>query len=283
MRRGGCDRTSARFATSQEITERAEALKQFVVQAATDGKSLYEIERGLFEQLLTIGNHAINAALSLQGTGDLGAAYVTPKGRELRRSANPEPRKLRTIFGQHVFRQFVHSAGANRKIDLRPIDARLGLSPRVCSQLMEEFTQMFCVESGFRQATVNFEKVFRQKVSVETSARRSMSWPPCFVTNTAADHLPVDRIEILDIVHVSSYIREAPGILCDSERQPEAFSRQRLLMIFKGGAKSVIRGLRHMATARRLSGEALGSIMRFTNYLKAHMARVSYDQHLKAG
>ena len=70
---------SAAFKSIQEITERAEALKQFVVQAATDGKSLYEIERGLFEQLLTIGNHAMNAALSLQGTGDLGAAYVTPK------------------------------------------------------------------------------------------------------------------------------------------------------------------------------------------------------------
>jgi hypothetical protein len=156
------------FKSIQEITERAEALKQFVVQAATDGKSLYEIERGLLDQLLTIGNHAMNAALSLQGTGDLGAAYVTPKGRELRRSANPEPRKLRTIFGQHVFRQFVYSAGANRKIDLRPIDARLGLSPRVCSQLMEEFTQMFCVESAFRQAALNFDTVFRQKVSVDT-------------------------------------------------------------------------------------------------------------------
>ena len=420
---------SAAFKSIQEITERAEALKQFVVQAATDGKSLYEIERGLFEQLLTIGNHAMNAALSLQGTGDLGAAYVTPKGRELRRSANPKPRKLRTIFGQHVFRQFVYSAGANRKIDLRPIDARLGLSPRVCSQLMEEFTQMFCVESAFRQATVNFEKVFRQKVSVDTleaiarrmgaeaeeyadalprpavseegellvatmdakgvpliqeapaivrafetrrlrpgnrrmatlagaySVDRHIRTPEhvvaalfrdepltertprplprgkhltvhfperygegddkvtstgaieacCWLSsqvderrradqplvvlvdgdhrlwNTAADHLPVDRIEILDIVHVSSYIWEAAGILCDSERQREAFSRQRLLMILKGGAKSVIRGLRHMATARRLSGEALGSIMRITNYLKAHMARMSYDQYLKAG
>jgi hypothetical protein len=33
---------------------------------------------------------------------------------------------------------------------------------------MEEFTQMFCVESASRQATVHFETVFRQKVSVDT-------------------------------------------------------------------------------------------------------------------
>ena len=40
---------SAAFKSIQEIIERAEALKQFVVQAATDGKSLYEIERGLLD------------------------------------------------------------------------------------------------------------------------------------------------------------------------------------------------------------------------------------------
>lgn len=119
---------SAAFKSIQEITERAEALKQFVVQAATEGKSLYEIERGVLDQLLAIGNHAMDAALSFQGMGDLGATYVAPDGQELRRSANPEPRKLRTILGQHVFRQFVYSAVANRKIDSRPIDARLGPS-----------------------------------------------------------------------------------------------------------------------------------------------------------
>jgi hypothetical protein len=53
------------------LRDRAEALKQFVVQAAMDANSLDEIERGLLKQFLTIGNHAMNATLSLQGTGDL--------------------------------------------------------------------------------------------------------------------------------------------------------------------------------------------------------------------
>jgi hypothetical protein len=44
------------------------------------------------------------------------------------------------------------------------------------------------------------------------------------------------------------------------EKQREAFSRKRLLMILQGGAKSVIRGLRPVATARKLSGEALGLV-----------------------
>ena len=58
---------SAAFKSIQEITVRNEALKKFVVQAATNGKSLYRIERGLLEQLLTIENHAINSAFILQG------------------------------------------------------------------------------------------------------------------------------------------------------------------------------------------------------------------------
>lgn len=66
-----------------------EYTKNGLVQAATDGKSLYEIERGLLDQLLTMGHHAMNAAKSLHGTGDSGAAYVAPKGQKLRRSAKP--------------------------------------------------------------------------------------------------------------------------------------------------------------------------------------------------
>ena len=412
-----------------EILERAESLKQFVLQSAAEGKSLHEVERGVFDQLLSMGRCAIDAVLHLQGTGDVGATYVTPEGRELRRSAQPHPRRLRTIFGQHKFEQFVYSAGANRKLELQPIDARLGLTPRVGSQLFEEFSQLFCVESAFRQSTWNFETVFRQKVSVDTleaiarhmgaeaeqyadalprpasseegdlfvatldgkgvpliqetpssvkafETRRlrpgnrrmatlagaysvdrfkrtpeqivaalfreehpsdraprpvpygkhlTVHFPECYgegddqvtstgaieaccwlssqvderrqadqplvvlidgdhrLWNTAADHLPADRIEILDVVHVSSYIWEAAGLLCKSDKQREAFTRQRLLKILQGQAASVVRGLRHMATARKLRGEARRSMTRITNYLEAHSARMQYDQYLAAG
>lgn len=53
---------------------------------------------------------------------------------------------------------------------MRPIDARLGLSPRIGSYLLEEFTQLFCVESAFGLAARNFATVFRQQVPVDTLA-----------------------------------------------------------------------------------------------------------------
>lgn len=152
----------------RKIVEQAEAVQRFVVEAVGDGRSLYEIERGVLDRVLRIGRCAIDAASRLQGEGDLGPTQTAADGRERRRSQGPEPRRLRSIFGEHEFRQYEYSRGAHRAIELRPIDARLGLSPRIGSYLMEEFTQLFCVESAFGLAARNFATVFGQQVPVDT-------------------------------------------------------------------------------------------------------------------
>lgn len=413
----------------REIVERAESVQRFVVEAVGAGRSLYDIERGVLDQVLLIGRRAIDAALQLQGDGDVGQIQPTADGRELRRSEQAAPRRLRTIFGEHEFRQYEYSRGAHRAIELRPIDARLGLSPRIGSYLLEEFTQLFCVETAFGQAARNFATVFRQKVPVDTleaisrrmgaaaktyademprlpaaaegellvatmdgkgvpliqehaapvkafetrrlrpgnrrmatlggvysvdrhertpeeivaalfrdepptescgrpeprgkhltvhfpeiyddgeeqvtstGAIEACCWLSSEVTSrrrseqpllllidgdhrlweTAADHLPADRVEILDIVHVSAYVWEAAGVLCAGPQEREAFTRTRLLTILHGGAKSVIRGLRQMATARGLRGDSRRQIATITNYLAAHVERLQYDDYLAAG
>jgi hypothetical protein len=75
---------------------------------------------------------------------------------------------LRTIFGAHEFVQFVYSAGSGRTIELRPLDARMQLPAGVCSYLLEDFSQLFCVEQAFGLAAENFETVFGQSLSVDT-------------------------------------------------------------------------------------------------------------------
>ena len=99
----------------------------------------------------------------------------------------------------------------------------------------------------------------------------------------ATDHLPGDRVEILDIVHVSAYVWQAAGVLCTSAKAREDFPRPRLLTILRGGAKSVIRRLRQMATARDLRDDARRQMTTITNYLAAHVDRMRYDEHLAAG
>jgi hypothetical protein len=78
---------------------------------------------------------------------------------------------LQTVFGHHTLLAYVYSPGPHEKIELRPVDARLQLSDRQTSYLLEEFSQYFCVDQAFRQAARGIELVLRQKVSVDTLER----------------------------------------------------------------------------------------------------------------
>jgi hypothetical protein len=127
-------------------------------------------------------------------------------------------------------------------------------------------------------------------LSSQVTARRKPRQPLLLLIDgdhrlwdTANEHLPADRIEILDIVHVSAYIWEAAGILCSQERARESFTRTRLRLILQGRVKSVIRGLRHLATAGNLRGDAAQRIATIANYLDAHAERMRYHRYLAAG
>lgn len=154
--------------TSKEIQDRVDATIRFVEGAAESGTDLYGVERHVFDQVLKMGRQLVELFLSLQGNGDLGAEVTVENDRTLYRSESPHSRHLRTIFGDHEFQQFVYSTGANRKIELKPLDARMGLSGNVHSYLMEEFSQMFCVESAFALSATNLGKVFGGTFSVNT-------------------------------------------------------------------------------------------------------------------
>jgi hypothetical protein len=142
-------------------------LAAFVQQAAQSGASLYHVERGTLERVLRIGFAAVQLFLSAQGQGDLGFTLQTASGTVLHRSDSVENRPLRTIFGEHTFQQYVYSQGSNRKIKLKPIDARIHLPEGKASYLLQEFTQLFCVEKAFGVASRQFETVFGQKLSVD--------------------------------------------------------------------------------------------------------------------
>src|SRR5947209_78457 len=96
-----------------------------------------------------MGRAAVNLFLENQGNGDLGETVTTDEGTLLHRSDQPQPRALRTIFGEHCFKSYGYARGTHRTIELRPIDARLNLLPDKASALLEEFSQLFCVEKAF--------------------------------------------------------------------------------------------------------------------------------------
>ena len=159
--------SSADQGNSGILVKLAHDLGSFVEQAVRQGTSLDSVERGALGFVLQMGHAAVKLFLANQGDGDLGAQVETTAGTTLHRSETPVERPLRTIFGEHSFRSYVYSRGPHRSIELRPIDARINLPEGKASYLLQEFSQLFCVEKAFGVGARQFETVFRQKLSVD--------------------------------------------------------------------------------------------------------------------
>jgi len=410
---------------------------EFVEAAAEGGMSMRDFERNLLDQLLRLGFAATEQFLALQGNGDRGETVTDDDGQTLYRSAEPAARPLRTIFGPHLIQTYVYRQRRhpNTPIVLRPVDAQLGIEPDRWSPLLQEFTQLFCVEQAFDLAAQSFEAIFRQKLSVDTLERvnqrmgeqaaeflENLDAPPlkeegellvqtadgkgvplvreearrlrCFEekslrsgnrrmatlasvysvdryvrtpeeivaalfrdepTAPAADPPPrpeprhkrmiarfpqimadVDptepisgailaltwaarevekrrrpdqvlirlmdgqhslwdtadacgdvpehlQVDILDIVHVSSYVWRAAKVFHHHREHQEAFARERLLRILRGEVKGVIAGLKRMASRHALRGTARQEIDTVCGYFASHAERMNYDVYLAAG
>jgi hypothetical protein len=103
-------------------------------------------------------------------------------------------------------------------------------------------------------------------------------------TADACCDVPAEHVvDILDIVHVSSYVWRAAKVFHSHREHQEAFARERLLRILQGDAQGVITGLRRMATRRSLRGHPRQEIDTVCGYFETHIQRMKYDQYLAAG
>jgi hypothetical protein len=159
--------SSLNLGKADALVNLADDLAVFVRQAVQEGADLDTVERGAFARVLEIGQAAVDLFLAAQGDGDLGASVSAEDDVVLHRSDSVQKRPLRTIFGEHAVQAYVYSRGSKTKIELRPIDARINLPEGKASYLLQEFTQLFCVEKAFRVGARQFETVFGQKLSVD--------------------------------------------------------------------------------------------------------------------
>jgi hypothetical protein len=159
--------SSLKDGKADSLVKLAKDVAGFVRQAVQEGASLDQLERGVLQRVLDIGHAAVDMFLEAQGNGDLGDSVIAAEDTVLYRSATTMTRHLRTIFGEHSFEAYVYAQGSKRKIELRPIDARLNLPEGKASYLLQEFSQLFCVEKAFGVGARQFETVFGQKLSVD--------------------------------------------------------------------------------------------------------------------
>ena len=415
-----------------EILSCAQQLVEGAKRAAQQGDSFDSQERIIWSAVRQIGFAALELFIRLQGQGDLGPTVQIPEGHMLRRSAELAACTIRSIFGKHVFRQYTYSRGANKAIELRPIEARMSLPEARWSYLLQEFSQLFCVDQAFGLAAQNMTTVFGGTFSVDTlesvnaqmgqdaecflsdlptppakeegevlvlsndgkgvplvredaakvpafetankrpgnrrmasvasvySVDRFQRTPADVVAALFRDDRPTDEdlpkrprpkfkhttahfakqypdgdqvltvsatheafgwaagelerrhqagqplvllmdgqhslwdtaglhgfagtpIEILDIVHVSSYVWSAAKLLQTERPKQLAFTRHRLTRILEGDVAEVVRGLRATLTRRKLRGEPRKQLQGICNYLAAHATRMRYDEYLSAG
>ena len=159
--------SSFELCKSEALVNLADNLADFVRQAVLpDATKFHDVERGIFTRVLEMGFAAVEMYLHAQGEGDLGEQIETETGTVLFRSEQVVARPLRTIFGEHTLRTHVYSRGPKRKIELRPIDARIELPEGKASYLLQEFSQLFGVEKAFGVGARQFETVFGQQLSV---------------------------------------------------------------------------------------------------------------------
>ncbi|MCH2516406.1 MAG: ISKra4 family transposase [Dehalococcoidia bacterium] len=156
---------------STSVVELAERMEGFVREAAREGRSLHDVEQHVHELVYRMGNVATGMFIALQGDGDLGKTVMTEAGVSLHRSADPVNRPLQTVFGLFNVQAYVYARSPKKKIELRPVDARMELPPGHASYLFEEFSQYFCVEQAFDRSVEAIDRMMRQSLSKETLER----------------------------------------------------------------------------------------------------------------
>src|SRR5437870_2636558 len=96
--------------------------------------------------------------------------------------------------------------------------------------------------------------------------------------------LDEDRVNILDLLHVSPRLWEAAKLLYGEKGQEVVpFVRQRVTQILQGKVETVIRALRRLAAERGLSSAKKKALGRICRYFNKNRRRMRYDQYLRQG
>jgi hypothetical protein len=91
-------------------------------------------------------------------------------------------------------------------------------------------------------------------------------------------------VDILDLLHVTPRLWKAAHLFhrVDSD-DAKRFVRERVLKVLRGEVRSVVRGLRRLATLRDLPAKKRKTLETICNYFLKNAHRMQYDEYLKQG
>jgi len=135
-----------------------EQMAAFVRRASADGRSIHDVELGLWKQLLGVGHAMMEGFIAGAGTGDLGPE-LEHEGRTLRRLEQTHPRRYVSIFGELQIDRHVYGTRETQKHEVLPLDARLDLPEGEYSYVLQDWDQQLCVEGPYSEARGTVQKI----------------------------------------------------------------------------------------------------------------------------
>lgn len=175
-----------------------EQLIETVRQSGKDGRRIDEVERELFAGLMQMGFHLLTAFVGQAGDGDVGETVsvsadvkTTPsvegefvqETRTWRRLEQLHTRSYHSIFGILTIARRVYGTREDQKIEVVPLDARLGLPLGEFSYVLEDWQQRMCLKESFLEATGNLGDLLGVAPSVraaEVMNRKMAEFAPAF-------------------------------------------------------------------------------------------------------
>lgn len=139
-----------------------------LLASLTEGRAVHEVEEGLWDLTLRVGQRSLTAFFDAHGTGDLGATMTLPDGQVVQRLEELHSRRYVSIFGPFMLERTVYGSREGQALDFVPLDNRLQLPQSVFSQVLQDWDQSLAVEQPFGQVSQTIERMLKFKQSVDS-------------------------------------------------------------------------------------------------------------------
>jgi uncharacterized protein (UPF0305 family) len=96
-------------------------------------------------------------------------------------------------------------------------------------------------------------------------------------------HIHADVVEILDILHATSYIHKAAKCLYKKKQEQQIFSQVLIAYLLKGRIQTVLKLLNAWKSAEKTTKKQQKALETAHNYIKNNAHRMRYDEYLAKG
>ncbi len=190
--------------------EKFDDMVAMIEKAVVTGERIDRVEQDLWDRMLQLGHTLLRGFVNAQGTGDLGPT-LEHEGRQLNRLDDLYDRRYVSIFGELLIRRIAYGTRATQKLQVLPLDSRLGLPDSEFSNLLQDWDQSLCVQGSYSESRQTVQRILgtRQTIgSLETmSQKMGQEVRAFFAEQPAPTSAPDDSIIVLTADHKGVVMR----------------------------------------------------------------------------